>query len=92
MIWRVESVLGDDITVPALGLVIFLYYISSDYNFSYQFILFVNYGLFLFLYPNMGDFPKYVFAIMVCFFVSFVYRVFSFLCVKIIRIGGSKFR
>ena len=45
---------------------------------------------FLFLYPNMGDFPKYEFAIIVCFFVSFVYIVFSFLCVKIIGIGGSK--
>jgi hypothetical protein len=36
-------------------------------------ILFVNNGLFLFLYPDMGDFPKYVFAIIIFFFVSFVY-------------------
>ncbi len=55
-------------------------------------ILFVNNGLFLFLYPDMGDFPKYVFAIIIFFFVSFVYILFSFLCVKIIGIGGSNLR
>jgi hypothetical protein len=31
-----------------------------------------GYALFLFLDPDMGDFPKYIFAIIAFFFVNFL--------------------
>ena len=44
----------------------------------------------LFFYPDMGESPEYQLAILVRFFVSFVYIVFSFLRVEIIGIRSSK--
>jgi hypothetical protein len=49
-------------------------------------------GLFLFLYPNMGNLTKHQFAILVCLLVSFVDIVPGFFGVKILGTGGDKCR